>query len=87
MWDCEPTLNYPSTHLQNLLGWKQAPAISNSASDPSCLEVVQRKKKRADVTMSLPEPDLVMPWVQGSACLLPGPYPFFLFAHPPPIDL
>ena len=40
MWDCEPTLNYPSTHLQNLLGWKQAPAISNSASDPSCLEVV-----------------------------------------------
>lgn len=37
--------------------------------------------------MSLTEPDLVMPWVQGSACLLPGPYPFFLFSHPPPIDL
>lgn len=37
--------------------------------------------------MSLTEPDLVMPWVQGSACLLPGPYPFFLFSHPSPIDL
>lgn len=45
MWDREPTLNYPSTHLQNLLGWKQAPAISNSVTDPSCLEAVWGEKK------------------------------------------
>lgn len=75
MWDCEPTLNYPSTHWQNLLGWKQAPDISNSAVDPSCLEVVWGEKKMSGSYMSLPEPDLVMPWVRGSACLLPGPYP------------
>lgn len=92
MWDREPTLNYPSTHLQNLLGWKQAPAISNSATDPSCLETVWGEKKMSGSYcelgdgVTLPESELVMA-TQLCMSLLPGPYPFSLFSSHSSVDL
>lgn len=95
MWDREPTLNYPSTHLQNLLGWKQAPAISNSATDPSCLEAVWGEKKMSGSYcalgdgVTLPEPELATATqlFMSQPCLLSGSYPFSFFSNQSPIDL